>query len=135
MLRLTKGVLRPIRAAGDGLQVLRRLRGWFMADGFTAILTDLSMALLGAHGPATADDLATRILPTLGPGWTHNANPITTADIAMSIHRLNSTWRGLDLIDRDHHLILPGPSVRSLLPGATRLTHLWSTADHAATTR
>lgn len=126
LLRLATGALRPIRAAADDLQVLRRLRGWFTAAGFTATLTDLSLALLGAHGPATADDLATRILPMLGPGWTSNGHPITTADITTSIHRLNSTWRSLDLIDRDHQLIVPGPSARSLLPGATRLAHLWS---------
>lgn len=133
LLRLIKGTLHPIRAATDDVQVLRRLRGWFTGHGFTATLTDLSLALLCAHGPATADDLATAILPMLGPGWTSNGHPITAADIATSIHRLNSPWCGLDLIDRDRWLIVPGPSARELLPGATRLAHLWSSADHATT--
>ncbi len=135
LLRLNKGALRPIRAATDDLQVLRRLRGWFTGQSFTGTLTTLSVALLCAHGPTTADGLAARILPMLGPGWTSNGHPIAAGDIATSIHRLNSTWRGLDLIDRDRQLIVPGPSARELLPGATRLAHLWSSNDHATTPR
>lgn len=133
LLRLRKGTLHPLRAAADDQQVLRRLRGWFAAERFTGVLTNLTLALLAVHGPATAGDLAARILPILGPGWTSDGYPLTVDDLARSIHRMNSVWRGLDLVDGDHLSIAPGPSAQELLPGATRLAHLWTIGDHATT--
>jgi hypothetical protein len=129
LLRLRKGSLHPLRAAGDDLRVLRRLRAWFAGDRFTALLTDLTLARVCAAGPRTTEDIAGHILPMLGHRWTRGGQPLTTEDVAHSISGLNSTMRGLDLIDRDIRDITPGPSAHWLLPRATRLAHLWRSED------
>ena len=133
LLRLRNGSLRPIRAARDDLQVLRRLRAWFAADPFTAVLADLTLAHVCTAGPHTSEDLAGRVLPMIGPRWTSGGHPLTAGDVTHDIHRLNSTLRGLDLIDRDLRHFTPGPSARWLLPRATRLAHLWHADDNAPT--
>lgn len=131
LLRLRKGSLYPLRAAADDLQVVRRLRGWFDGDPFTALLADLILAAVCSAGPQSADAISERVLPMLGRGWTSGGAPLTSKDVTYSIHGLSSTMRGLDMIDSDFRQITPGPSARWLLPRATRLAHLWRADDHA----
>jgi Plasmid pRiA4b ORF-3-like protein len=125
LLRLRQGALRPIRAADDDLEVMRRLRSWSTGEEFTGRLIDLLLALICTGPPQTAADLADRILPLLGRGWVSDGHPLTTRDVTLDIHRLNSTLRGLDVVeDDDLTTIAPGPSARWLSPRATRLAHL-----------
>lgn len=129
---LLRPPLHPIRAADDDLQVVRRLRSWFARDRFTDLLADLALALVCTSEPKPASEHAERILPMLGPGWVVAGQPLTTRDVTTDIHRLNSTMRGLDLIENDRSIITPGPSACWLLPRATRLARLWRTEDQAS---
>jgi Plasmid pRiA4b ORF-3-like protein len=131
LLRLRNGVLRPLRAAADDVEVVRRLRSWFAGDAFTGRVADLTLALVVTGGSQRAADLADRVLPMLGRGWVSGGRPLTTEDVTDGIYDLCLPLRGLDLIDDDFRSIGPGPSACWLLPRATRLAHLWRTVDHA----
>lgn len=124
LLRLNRGVVTPIRAAADDVEVVRRLRTSF--DGFTAVLSELAGALLLAEGTQTDTVLAARLHPMLGPGWTVDGEPITEHDVRMALARLHAHLAGLDLIVTDGWEWRAGPSAQWLLPRATALAHLWT---------
>ena len=53
LLRPSKGVLAPTKAAGDDVEVVRRLRTWFEPGAFAGVVTELVAAeLAAARGPA-----------------------------------------------------------------------------------
>jgi hypothetical protein len=118
LLRLSKGVLQPIKAAADERQVVRRLRGWFGSDRFTDLLAGLTVAELVRCGETTADELTDAVFTRLGPGWAVDGQPLTAAGVRTEISRLSAVLRGLDLVGRDHPTWRPGPSARTLLPRA-----------------
>lgn len=127
LLRLSKGILSPTRAAADDLQVVRRLRSWFEPDdGFGAVLDGVTVAVLATTGPQRAEGLAARIHPLLGHGWVSNGQPLTEQDVRTSIKSAGTVLSGLDLIEREWPLWRAGPSARTLLPRATALSQLWS---------
>jgi len=127
---LRKGVLRPTRAAADDLQVVRRLRSWFLPDdGFEAILAGVTVAVLATGGPLPSAELAPKVFPMLGDRWLSDGHPLTEADVRMSIARSTSVLTALDLVETDWPLYRAGPSERTLLPQATAPAHLWSTAS------
>jgi len=127
LLRLSNGVLRPTRAAADDLQVVRRLRSWFLPDdGFEAILAGVTVAVLATNGPLPSTELALKVFPMLGHRWVTDGHPLTETDVRMSIARSTSVLTSLDLIETDWPQYRAGPSARTLLPRATALAHLWS---------
>lgn len=129
LLRLSKGVLRPTRAAADDLQVVRRLRSWFLPDDdFASILAGVTVAVLATSGALPSAELAAKVFPMLGHRWVTDGHPLTETDVQMSIAGSSSVLTGLDLIETDWPLYRAGPSARTLLPRATALAQLWSAA-------
>lgn len=120
LLRLNKGVVRPIRAASDDLEVVRRLRRCFSGDEFSALLADLTVASLVAEGPQRSSALASRVHPMLGRGWAFEGAPLTVDDVHHALLRLGALLEGLDLATcgRDW---CAGPSALVLFPRATAL--------------
>ena len=127
LLRLSKGVLRPTRAASDDLQVVRRLRAWFLPDeGFEPILAGVMVAVLATSGPMSSSALAAKVFPLLGRRWKVGDRPLTQTDVQQDIVSETRLLSGLDLVETDWPVIRPGPSARTLLPRATALAHSWS---------
>jgi hypothetical protein len=129
LLRLSKGVLTPIKASADDLQVVRRLRSWFRPGAFEGVLVEMSLAVLVARGPRESADLAAAVYPLLGRGWVRDGRSMTLGDVRNSLHYLSAELRGLDLvtISIDSRAWSPGPSALTLLPRvasiATSLSH------------
>lgn len=127
VLRLSKGVLLPTRAASDDLQVVRRLRSWFLPDdGFESILAGVMVAVLASSGPMSSSALAAKVFPLLGRRWMAKGRPLTQTDVQQDIVSETRVLLGLDLVEIDWPIIRPGPSARTLLPRATALARLWS---------
>jgi Plasmid pRiA4b ORF-3-like protein len=124
LLRLGKGVLRPIKAAADERQVVRRLRSWFESDQFTDLLAGFTVAELVRRGESTDRELRRVVFAQLRPGWTINGEPLDAERVGLEIARITAVLRGLDLVEYDHPTWRPGPSARTLLPRATALAHL-----------
>jgi len=127
LLRLRKGVLAPTRAAGDDIEVVRRLRSGFGPEhGFMSILVSDALASLAAEGPRTPQDLATRLLGLLGDRWvTSHGQALDVSRTQSELYRVEPVMVGLDLIQSSHGVWVAGPSARWLLPRATALAHLW----------
>ncbi len=129
VLRLSNGILRPTRAASDDLQVVRRLRSWFLPDdGFEAILAGVTVGVLASKGPLPSAELAAQVFPMLGHRWMAGGHPLTDVDVRMAISGCTSELAGLDLIETSWPDYRAGPSARTLLPRATALAHWWSLA-------
>lgn len=129
LLRLRKGVVSPIHAASDEVEVVRRLRSWFTPEhGFTAVLAGDSLAILAAGGRAQRlGELAARVYPLLGYGWaTRDGQPLAEEHVRSTLAWLTPVLCGLDLVEADLSDWSAGPSARWLLPHATGLAHLWS---------
>ena len=131
LLRLSRGVLRPTRAAADDLQVIRRLRSWFEAYRFAEIVATDGIALVVAHGPLTVEDLAQQVHRQLGWGWsTAKGQPVAVRDVRMALDDLGPVLRGLDLINPEERSWTAGPSALTLLPRATALAAYWAQPTH-----
>ncbi len=116
LLRMRHGVLVPIKAAGDDITVIRRLRSAFDADLFTTEITELTIAALLLNGPQSTKQLAAQVYPMLGYGWQINGRPLTESDVERSISQQSATMRAFDLIHiTDRYSWSPGPSARTLL--------------------
>jgi len=124
LLRLANGVLRPTKVAGDETETVRRLRSWFAPQEFSTMVAERAVALLEAHGPMQVPQLAAEVFGLLGHGWQRGGQPITGHDVEGELHRLSDQLQALDLITRNRSSWSPGPSARSLLPGATLLADL-----------
>jgi Plasmid pRiA4b ORF-3-like protein len=127
LLRLRKGVLAPTRAAGDDIEVIRRLRSWFGPEhDFMAILVSDALASLAVEGPCMPQDLAARLLGLLGDRWvTSQGEALDVARTRGELYRIETVIVGLDLIQSSQGVWAAGPSARWLLPRATALAHLW----------
>ena len=127
LLRLRHGVLARTRAAGDDLAAVRRLRSAFSPDTFATEITELTIAVLAAHGPANRLQLAGRVHQLLGRGWQRGGQPVTERDVQIAIAQQSPIMRGLDLIDdTERHAWTVGASARSLLPRAGMLAEVWT---------
>lgn len=129
LLRLRKGVVAPIKAASDDVEVVRRLRSWFAPQhGFAAALAGLSVAVLAAgSGAHRSDELVAQIYSLLGHGWaTRDGQPMTEEHVRTGFTGLALELHALDLIDDDLDGWHAGPSARWLLPRATGLAYAWS---------
>jgi hypothetical protein len=124
LARLSRGVLRPTKAAEDDLQIVRRLRRAIEPDSFADILVTVAVAELTARGPRTTAELAAAAHPRLGPSWAVDGHPVNPDDVQGALLRLSPLMQALDLIDADHPLWRAGPSARTLLPRVTALAHL-----------
>lgn len=115
-------MLTPIRAAGDDLTVLRRIRAAFDPRSFHTALTELTIAMLAVHGPATLDQLAAQVYPHLGHNWQLTRRRLSEPDVRYAIVEQSSFMAGLDLLDNSNrHAWTLDPSARTLLPGVTIL--------------
>jgi hypothetical protein len=132
LLRLSKGVLAPTRAAADDLHTLRRLRTWFRPGDFDGVLVELSVAVLVSGDPRDTHDLATAVFPLLGPGWVRDGRPMTVVDVRRSLTYLSAEMRGLDLVAGDPRTWRPGASALTLLPRVPALVRAF--ADTATRT-
>lgn len=124
LLRMSKGLLRPTKAADDDLEVVRRLRAALDSDLFTSMLAGLTVAVLSTSGPQKYDELSARVLPLLGNQWASNGLPLTERDVLMSLYSLAPTLSSLDQVICEGLLMDAGPSAQSLLPRATALSQL-----------
>jgi hypothetical protein len=125
LLRLRNGVLTPTKAAGDDLDIIRRVRSSFPPGGFDLHLSERAVALLVVDGPMTLQQLATAVHPVLGTRWSMNGQPLTEAHVRATLSHLSAALRALDLVDADHRTWRAGPSATSLLPGATALAQIY----------
>lgn len=116
LLRLSKGILAPTRAAADDLQAVRRLRTWYRPDSFDGFLVEFAVAVLLVRGPKETDDLAAAVCPLLGKGWVRDGHPMTVADVSRSLRYLSAEMRGLDLVVLDGSDWRPGSAARTVLP-------------------
>jgi len=126
LLRLANGILYPTKAASDDLEVVRRLRSWFEPGAFATILAGDAVAALVAFGPQRSDELANRVFPLIGRGWTQNGQPMTEQHVRRGIGSLSLVLQALDQIETDWPTWRAGPSARCLLTRATALAGLWS---------
>lgn len=124
LVRLVNGVLRPTKAAADELETVRRLRSWFGEGAFHTMIAERAVALVAARGPLQVTELAAEVHPLLGHGWSRGGKPITTRDVEDELRHLAHQLQALDLIARTRAEWSPGPSARSLLPGANLLADL-----------
>jgi hypothetical protein len=125
LVRLRNGILAPTKAAGDDLEIVRRLRSWFRPGGFSLIVTEVSAATLVVDGPLPLAQLAAAARPRVGHGWSTNGGPITDHDVRQTLQDLSPSLRALDLVETDDRTWRPGPSAQSLLPGATALSAIY----------
>jgi hypothetical protein len=88
------------------------------------MIAERAVALLEARGPMQVPQLATEVFGLLGHGWQRGGQPITAHDVERELHRLSDQLQALDLITMNRSSWTPGPSARSLLPGATLLADL-----------
>lgn len=117
LVRLTKGVLRPTRAALAGdTEIVRRLRTRFPRPEPTTTLAGMAIGRLLAHGPATADQLAVRIHADLDWPWTYAGRPMGVEDLRWILRDAGREWTALDLVVDDHLTWHAGLSARTLLP-------------------
>lgn len=123
LARLSRGVLRPTKAADDDLQIIRRLRRAIEPGSFADRLVAITVAELAAHGPRTTGELAAAAHPRLGPSWAVDGHPLSPDDVQRALFRVSPLMQALDLIDADHPTWQAGPSARTLLPRATALAH------------
>ena len=124
LVRLAGGVLRPTKAAADELETVRRLRSWFDPQEFSTMVTERALALVAARGPLQVAEIAGQVHPLLGHGWSRAGKPITTGDVEGELRSLSHQLQALDLITATRSVWSPGPSARSLLPGANLLADL-----------
>lgn len=131
LLRLSRGLLAPTRAAEDDLQVVRRLRSWYEKGSFEGLLVEVAVAVLVVQGPMDVDDLAAEAFGLLGPGWLREGTAMTVADVRDSLAYLSAEMRGLDLVERDRELIWrAGPAAATLPPRVASLTQHLRSAGH-----
>lgn len=124
LVRLTNGVLRPTKAAADELETVRRLRSWFEPGLFSTMVSERGVALVAARGPLQVAEIAAEVHPLLGHGWSRGGKPLTTRDVQDELDNVAHQLQALDLITRSRSEWSPGPSARSLLPGANLLADL-----------
>jgi hypothetical protein len=127
LLRLSRGVLTPTRAASDDLAIVRRLRSAFEANSFATEITELTVGVLAAHGPLPLSELSTHVHRQLGYGWQLDGQPIGADDVRIAIAQQTPIMNGLDLIDNpDWRIWATGAAALSLLPRATMLAAIWT---------
>jgi hypothetical protein len=134
VLRVTKGVIKPIRAVSgpDGdVELVRRLRAWLPEETFSGLVVGNACALLAVEGPTALRELAARLHGQLGRGWaTAPGRPVQVADVEAVLGGVRHELAGLDLICRERRARVEvwsaGPSATSLLPRATALADLWA---------
>jgi hypothetical protein len=121
LLRPRHGVLRPTRAAGDDLEIVRRIRSAFDPHAFDTEIIELTVGVLAAYGPLSPAELAPRVHQLLGYGWQLDGRPLDDDDVRIAIGQRSRLLRGLDLIAGDWRVWSIGSAGLSLLPRATML--------------
>lgn len=139
LLRLRNGTLHQTRAAGDDLQVVRRLRSWFSPNTLQTAVTRLAITVLATGGPQAVDQLAATVHKMLDRRSTHSdGTAITEEDVHKTLYQLSPVLTALDLIIQSEWrtrartwIWTAGPAARSLLPGtATLADHVTVPAPH-----
>lgn len=88
------------------------------------MVAERAVALVAARGPLNTRELAAEVFPMLGRGWRRGSDPITVADVERELYRLAHQLTAVDMLATTWHAWTPGPSARSLLPGAALLADL-----------
>ncbi|MDT7742565.1 MAG: hypothetical protein QOE59_1643 [Actinomycetota bacterium] len=127
LLRMSRGRLVPLRAAGDDREVLRRLRRWFDPETFLGVFAELAVATLLAHGPHRLEALAAALAPALGPGASLGGRPLDEDDISLALAQVGGALEGLGQITSEGWAWRAGPDAGWLLPRTALLADLWST--------
>lgn len=120
LARLAKGMLRPTRAAGDDLEVVRRLRSAFPVGSFTRHVTVVVLYVLLRQGPQPREQLAEQAFGLLGPGWQAGGQPLTPGDVGRELSRLWALLTALELIEGES-VWTAGASAQTLLGEASRM--------------
>ena len=132
LLRLSRGVLTPTKAASTDAEIVRRLRRRFPDGDFETILASNGLAVLAVSGPMERGELLERVLPMMGR-WAVNGQPLDAAS-------LSSAWSGiwryltaLDLIEDEgwRGATTLGPAGLTLLPRAAGLAEALRRYDSA----
>lgn len=123
LLRLRSGVVRPIRAAADDLEVIRRLRRGYNDETFEGSVVGAAIGWLAANGPATVPELSAVAFDMLGRSWMAGDRAVTADHVETTLRVESSLLVALDLITPGQYGEHwgPGPSARSLFPRATGL--------------
>jgi hypothetical protein len=132
LLRLARGILTPTKAAGDDLQIVRRLRRVFEPDGFDDILAGVAAGHLAARGALPRSELAALSHPWLDR-WAVGGRPVTPDDVDTRLTVLSDQLEALDLVQVDRRTWHPGPAAETLLPMATALAHIFRRTVGCAT--
>ena len=132
LVRLSRGVVTPTKAAADDLQIIRRLRAALKPDGFQDVLIGVAAARLAGSGPTTSAELAAAVMPWVSR-WAIGGRPVTTDDIRRELWSASALMAALDLVEPApgpwSDAWSAGPSATSLLPRATALAVYFR--DHA----
>ncbi|PZS25743.1 MAG: plasmid pRiA4b ORF-3 family protein [Pseudonocardiales bacterium] len=136
LARLRSGVLSPTKAAGDDLEVIRRLCSFFKPRAFATNLIIGAVALLAAGGPQPAKLLAAAIHPLLSYTWSTDGRPITEEEARMELHGVVALMEALDLVETEWDKTIrqdvwqAGPSALSLLPDVIGLVAYFAREEH-----
>ncbi|MEJ2866363.1 plasmid pRiA4b ORF-3 family protein [Actinomycetospora sp. OC33-EN08] len=126
VLRIRQGVLAPIKAASDDLEVVRRLRSWFGPDGeFLDRLASTVVAVVLAEDTVERGELERRVTEVIGDRWMIGGHPMTSADLRYEIGRLVPVLEGLDQIVVDGERWSAGTAAAHLLPTAVAMAAAW----------
>ncbi len=126
LLRMHRGKLVPLRAAGDDREVLRRLRRWFDPEMFLGGVGELAVAVLLSAGSHGIDDLADALCGLVGDGMTLDGRRVDENDMHLALSQCGPALRGLGQITSDGPTWHPGPEAGWLLPRAVLLADLWA---------
>jgi Plasmid pRiA4b ORF-3-like protein len=126
LLRMSRGRLVPLRAAGDDREVLRRLRRWFDPDTFIGVFAELAVATLLARGSHRLEALAAALAPALGPDASLGGRPLDEDDVTLALAQVGGALEGLGLITSEGWTWDAGPDAGWLLPRAALLADCWS---------
>jgi hypothetical protein len=125
VVRLSRGVLSPTKAAADDREIVRRLRRLYPEGEFDTILVTNALAVLAAAGPLERSELLDRVLPMMGDRWAVNGQPLDRVSLERVWYQVRWPMIALDLIaDSFRAPSVLGPSGLTLLPRAAALADI-----------
>jgi hypothetical protein len=129
LLKNRHGVLTPTKAAGDDLEVVRRLRRQLDEESFEGSVIGTTAGWLAAAGPTPVSKLAEIAFDMLGRGWAVGERPVNSTDVEGYLRGQTTLLIALDMIAERSFggPWTPGPSARSLLPRAAGLAAYFET--------
>ena len=125
LLRLSRGVLSPTKAATDDTEIVRRLRRHFPEDDFDTLLLTNALAVLAVEGPMSTGEVMSRVFPMMGRRWMVNGVPLDETSLRSAWSQVRRLGAALDLLVGGwRRPTQVGPSALTLLPRAAHLARL-----------